>query len=417
MQISTDGKNWNQPNPIEVKTGTIIYVRYSDGTNQGDKYAAVNPILKYNVVYRPNGGTGKNITDSNRNYDTTYQTRVANTFTRLCYTFTGWKCSANNTIYAAGANYSNLTTTDGETVYMDAQWTLSGYMVTIASSSYYGNFSITGVESIKDSQVSRKFVVPFDTTYSANRNTLTFSNGAVVTGLESSSPSGRLYFKSWSSNSGTITADIQIEVNYTKEFTLYFYARNGYVNPSSIVAAPGTAISLPIPERVGYEFIGWFTSEEDGYEVDYSTMPAYDQSLYARWVAVYTVAIKGTYYIQPSAPGSNSSQGGAVKSYSMYHGTTFTSNGNKLTFSNGIEVTIPAKGEISDKTFSFTNFSPGSGTITKDTEIECNFSYQEKPKYTLTYDPSPGRRRTNFYTIRGKCCGYDSYYPKARVNV
>ena len=123
---ANEAPDWLNSNPITVRTGTTIYVRYWDSAspdyNMGERYAAVTPILKYNVVWRANGGTGNSTYDAERNYGTTYQTKPANTFSRPGYTLTGWKCSSNNLIYGTSADYSNLTTDNGRDVYMDAQW-------------------------------------------------------------------------------------------------------------------------------------------------------------------------------------------------------------------------------------------------------------------------------------------------------
>ena len=65
-----------------------------------------------------------------------------------------------------------------------------------------------------------------------------------------------------------------------------FNANGGAVSPSSATAAVGgTYGTLPVPERAGYAFEGWFTAAEGGTEVTASSVvkQAGEQTLYAHW--------------------------------------------------------------------------------------------------------------------------------------
>ena len=80
----------------------------------------------YNIAYDKNGGTG-----SMPNQSMTYgvETNLSkNTFTRLGYTFTGWKMNDkdNGTSYHDEDIVKNLTDVDGGTVTMYAQWIKNG---------------------------------------------------------------------------------------------------------------------------------------------------------------------------------------------------------------------------------------------------------------------------------------------------
>ena len=77
----------------------------------------------YTVSFDSNGGTGT--MDSMGFTYGTAQNLTANSFTRDGYNFAGWNTQAdgNGTSYADGATVKNLSTTNGATVTLYAQWT------------------------------------------------------------------------------------------------------------------------------------------------------------------------------------------------------------------------------------------------------------------------------------------------------
>ena len=77
----------------------------------------------YTVSFDSNGGTGT-MDSMDFTYDTA-QNLTANSFTRDGYNFAGWNTQAdgNGTSYDDVASVKNLTTTNGDTVTLYAQWT------------------------------------------------------------------------------------------------------------------------------------------------------------------------------------------------------------------------------------------------------------------------------------------------------
>ena len=79
------------------------------------------------------------------------------------------------------------------------------------------------------------------------------------------------------------------------EFTISFDANGGFCSTSKKSVAYGSTYGkLPIPEKEGYSFSGWFTSADDGTEITSSSMVniTANQTLYAHWSACdhnYTV--------------------------------------------------------------------------------------------------------------------------------
>ena len=84
----------------------------------------------YTVKYDGNGSTGGSTASSSHTYDTA-KALTANGFTKTGYTFKGWntKADGSGTAYADKASVKNLTTTNGGTVTLYAQWTAKKYTV------------------------------------------------------------------------------------------------------------------------------------------------------------------------------------------------------------------------------------------------------------------------------------------------
>ena len=93
-------------------------------------YAQWTPIT-YTVAYNGNGNTGGSTASSSHTYDAA-KNLTANGFTRTGYTFAGWNTAANGsgTSYTNGQSVTNLTTTQGATVTLYAQWTINYYNLT-----------------------------------------------------------------------------------------------------------------------------------------------------------------------------------------------------------------------------------------------------------------------------------------------
>ena len=80
--------------------------------------------------------------------------------------------------------------------------------------------------------------------------------------------------------------------NITEDTTLYAvewapvieFDANGGNLVSPIVAREGTSVTLPVPTRTNYKFMGWQTS--DGKTAQIATMPASGASLTAKWQAM-----------------------------------------------------------------------------------------------------------------------------------
>ena len=92
-------------------------------------YAVWTPIT-YTVKFNGNGSTSGSMSNLSMTYDTA-KTLTANAFKRTGYTFGGWntKADGSGTNYTDKQSVKNLTTTNGATVNLYAQWNPIGYAV------------------------------------------------------------------------------------------------------------------------------------------------------------------------------------------------------------------------------------------------------------------------------------------------
>ncbi len=90
----------------------------------------------------------------------------------------------------------------------------------------------------------------------------------------------------WDQDSYTVSVTSESNL-----FTVTFVGNGGTVEPTSITEKKGENITLPLPTRYGYEFIGWYTSMSgetkvgnpgDNFSVE-SDSPTLLVSLFAMW--------------------------------------------------------------------------------------------------------------------------------------
>ncbi len=99
-------------------------------------------------------------------------------------------------------------------------------------------------------------------------------------------------FEGWYSNSGltdpytftTIPAvDTTLYAKWTvKQYTLSF-EENGGSEVTNITADFGSDVSSPLPTRTGYTLVGWYTDSGLTLAYTFTTIPAADMTLYAKW--------------------------------------------------------------------------------------------------------------------------------------
>ena len=111
------------------------------GSSNNSTYYAYFKANSYTVKFDANGGTGS-MSNQSHTYGVS-KALTANAFTKTGYNFTGWNTAADGTgtKYTDKQNVSNLSSTDGATVTLYAQWTPATYTITYKDQ---GNVKFSG---------------------------------------------------------------------------------------------------------------------------------------------------------------------------------------------------------------------------------------------------------------------------------
>lgn len=204
-----------------------------------------------------------------------------NGYSRVGYEFVEWNTKPDGTgvSYSDGAEIRNLTSEEGKTVILYAQWKVSKSTLRINPSggSYQGRAETTAVQKEYGSSLTldKNSVVP-PASYTVTFDT---NGGAYIAPV-----TGTLHFMEWCMEQpflGSMTGN-----------TYQFTAPNGSVDT---VTARYEADSITLPEarREGFSFGGWYYdksfSRAAGREGDV-IVPGRDMTLYAHWVDLKLVS-------------------------------------------------------------------------------------------------------------------------------
>lgn len=239
----------------------------------------------YSVKYNPNDGTGT-MANSSHTYDTA-KALTANAFTRQYHVFKNWntKEDGSGTSYTDKASVKNLTSTNGETVNLYAQWTLVGYPI-----AYYGNKPSVATNAVQKVPSTEMKNAGQTYTINATSPTLTYAT-----------------FKGWGTSASATSPAYQPGGSYNSDAALNLYAiwalwshtvafnaNGGSGVPSSFIKTAytnQTIPSTPTPIRDGYTFKCWNTNSS-GTGINYYPGGIYSAeqnggtvTLYAVWVS------------------------------------------------------------------------------------------------------------------------------------
>lgn len=172
--------------------------------------------------------------------------------------------------------------------------------------------------------------------------------------------------------------DCMFNVSFIPEYyTVKYDANGGNCNTPSGKAIYNTAYGeLPVPERTGYTFDGWYTEKSDGTKVTESTVVSrmQDHTLYAHWKA-------NSYYIRLDATGGSQN----ILGMSCKYGSTYAA------LLNSVKLGAPA-----GKTFAGWYTSAEGGTeITAESVISIAmdhtlYAHWKWNYYTITYHANGG---------------------------
>lgn len=411
---------WTGSNGSTVQTSVSI----AKGSTGNKSYTANWRANTYTVAYNANGGSGTTASSSH-----TYgvaKTLTANAFTRTGYTFKGWntKADGSGTSYTNSQSVSNLTSTNGSTVTLYAQWTANTYTYNIVYKSSTGK--ALGTSTVAGTFGSSKSVsAPAKTGYttpsaqtvvfdSTSAKTITFTypvvnytisyslNGGSVSGnpssyniesnaitLKNPSKTGNT-FKGWTGSNGT-TVQTSVSIpsgsignkSYTANWNVNSYTAtfngNGGSAGTSITKPYGSQLgTLPTSSRTGYTFRGWFTAASGGTQITATTtMPASNVTYYAQWTA-------NTYTINYNANGGTGTTASSSHTYGV--AKALTSNG----FSRTGYTFLGWSTSPSATTATYTNGQSVSNLSSTNGATITLYAVWKVNSYTLTFNPNGG---------------------------
>ena len=227
--------------------------------------------ITYKIAFNGNGATsGTMKAMSNCVSDTEYKL-TANAFKKKGYTFNGWntKKDGKGKSYTNKASVKNLTSKNGETVTLYAQWKKTKYTIT---------YKLNGGKNSKSNKAS----------YYYTTKTFKLKN-----------PTRKGYtFKGWYTDKKCTKKITQVKKGTTKNYTLYAkWAKKKYTityvlnkgknnksNKKSYYVTTKT-FKLKNPTRKGYTFKGWYSDKKCTKKVTKITKgTAKNIKLYAKWV-------------------------------------------------------------------------------------------------------------------------------------
>lgn len=259
-------------------TSTITYTQTSWNTNSsgtGTSYSSsgtysTNAALKLYAIWSSSNGSIKlasaiSRTGSSTNYTIKYNANggtstPSNQILKRTtpYTFAGWRAgSTSGTLYSAGASY---TPTANITMY--ASWTTG---------------STTGSVTLANG-ISKNSTT--ETGYTVTLNT----NGGTCDTTSLTTTNTRSYtFKEWNTNSSGTGTAYSAGAKYSSNANLTLYA----IFNSSISGS--SSVSLPIPKKSGYIFLGWSTTNGSTSYVNQNYTPSKNITLYANYKQGYEI--------------------------------------------------------------------------------------------------------------------------------
>ena len=276
----------DKTNNLSSLTGTTeIKASSTTAYNKNFHLALYFDPISYNIEYNLDGGSlGENAPESARFDDTveiSYPTKTGNRFTGWTISnfsdtaLTGLRLLGVLTWHAYDGDlttrtyFTNLQTTDGETVTFTANWELIDYNISYAlNGGNYGTYHPTTATYNSVVNISN-----------ATREGYTF-DGWSASGLSNTAMTGTSsslsYLSTWDGNltkntyfanlTTTNNGNVSLTANWTTNQVIATLHYQDNVTANSTTSAyylsTGTTLSLPSPTREGYTFIGWNTKDD-----------------------------------------------------------------------------------------------------------------------------------------------------------
>ena len=184
-----------------------------------------------------------------------------------------------------------------------------GKAITVKATGALSGYKTTTVESSATSVVP---ATPVVITLDPNGGQVTSTSISAMTGTAVTLPDptkGTYTFAGWWTASSGGSQRLSgyspsvAETLYARwKSTLTLDASSGSVSPTALDVLEGQQATLPTPTRTNHRFAGWYTDPSAGTKRLSGYVPTGSETLYARWVPVYTVSFNGNGMINvPSA--------------------------------------------------------------------------------------------------------------------
>ena len=233
---------------------------------------------RYSIRFNENGGTGK-MKDQLLDYEEE-KSLSENAFTRNGYTFDTWntKIDGQGTTYTDKQTVKNLSSEDGATITLYAQWKANNYQV---------QFDSNGGEGMMASQP-----MTYDQTTNLIENTFTRKGYAFSGWNTQEDGKGTTYTDKVAVKNLTTKKDGQVKLYAQWKIETYiidFDSNGGETVPSKNYTVETESFSLPKAERKGYTFQGWYDGDKTIKTIEKGSTG--DKELTAKWKVIeYTVS-------------------------------------------------------------------------------------------------------------------------------
>ena len=221
--------------------------------------------IEYTVEYDSNGGVGA-MDDQSRAYDDKTPL-TANTFTFEGKAFNGWNTADDGSgTHFKDEEVNNLSSTEGDTVTLYAQWTTNTYTVS------WKDYDGTVLETDTD--------VAYGSTPTYDGETPKRDGAGNI----------KYTFSGWTPAIDIVKGTATYTATYSENeiiYTITFDANGGKADTTTGTSnAEFKLSSLPTPTYEGYKFKGWFTEATGGSEISADTVYTQDTTIYAQWEKV-----------------------------------------------------------------------------------------------------------------------------------
>ncbi len=301
-----DGQGlWTSASTIASSTKATFNTILTKGYGAGIAYNETANFT-YTIKFNGNGSTGGSTASMPMVKDVS-KNLTANGFTRTGYTFKNWnkKTDGSGTTYKNKQSVKNLTSTQGATVNLYAQWKPNTYTI-----SFNGNGKTGGSTA--------SMSMTYDTAKNLTANGFTKTGHSFSGWNTKSNGSGTSYKNKQSvknltsANGATITLYARWTPN---KYTVSYNANGGSGAPADQTKTYGVNLTLSStkPTRTGYTFSKWNT-KADGTGTNYNSGAKYTGNanliLYAVWTPI-------TYTVTYNANGGSGAPGNQTKTYGV----------------------------------------------------------------------------------------------------